>query len=165
MKESRRSSPIIHRKSVLTCRKAEFTFFFYLAFFSRIFTIHRTAGDGDGYPLISFLPLTPTSQSLRHQPGYCCRELIFTQLTVGLKPGTSGTSTLEFALSTLKMAVAAVLRMLKTWLPLGNISHVLLNLIKRLIFVIFKVYFSLPMLTQLAFIVSLQFNNYGCFTS
>ena len=63
MKESRRSSPIIHRKSVLTCCKAEFIFFSIWFFFSRIFTIHKTAGEGECYLLISFLPLTPTSQT------------------------------------------------------------------------------------------------------
>ena len=79
MKESRCTSPIIHRKSVLTCCKAEFAFlfcfFFYLTFLSQIFTTHRTAGEGKGYLLISFLPLPPTSQTIRHYPSYCCREL------------------------------------------------------------------------------------------
>ena len=41
-------------------------FFFCLVFLSRIFTIHRTAGEGGGYLLISFLPLPPASQTLRH---------------------------------------------------------------------------------------------------
>ena len=47
MKELRRSSPIILLKSVLTCRKAEWSFFlfFCLGFLSRIFTIHRAAGE------------------------------------------------------------------------------------------------------------------------
>ena len=63
MKESRRSSPIIHRKSVLTCCKAEFIFFLSGFSFSRIFTIHKTAGEGECYLLISVLPPTPTSQT------------------------------------------------------------------------------------------------------
>ena len=50
-------------------------FFFYLVFLSRIFTIHRTAGEGGGYLLISFLPVLPASQKLGYQLGYCCREL------------------------------------------------------------------------------------------
>ena len=50
-------------------------FFFYLAFLSQIFIIHRTAGEGRGYFLISFLPLPPAPQTLRYQLGYCCREL------------------------------------------------------------------------------------------
>ena len=75
----------IHRRSVLTCCKAEFVFFFffvfYLAFLSRIFTIHRTAGEGEGYFPILFLTLPPAlqtirQQTLRHQLGYSCRELI-----------------------------------------------------------------------------------------
>ena len=32
-------------------------------------------GEGEGYLLISFLPLPPASQTLRHYLGYCCREL------------------------------------------------------------------------------------------
>ena len=52
-----------------------FFFFFYLGFLSRTFTIHRTAGEGEGYLFNSSLPLPPASQILRHQPGNCCREL------------------------------------------------------------------------------------------
>ena len=43
-----------------------FLLFFYLAFLSQIFTIHRTAGEGGGSFLISFLPLPPTLQTLSH---------------------------------------------------------------------------------------------------
>ena len=43
-----------------------FLLFFYLAFLSQIFTIHRTAGEGGGCFLISFLPLPPTLQTLSH---------------------------------------------------------------------------------------------------
>ena len=45
----------IHRESALTCC----TCCSYMAFLSRIFTIHRKAGEGGGYLLISFLPLPP----------------------------------------------------------------------------------------------------------
>ena len=38
-------------------------FFSIWLFFSRISTIHNTGGEGEGYLLISFLPLSPTSQS------------------------------------------------------------------------------------------------------
>ena len=40
--------------------------FFYLGFLSRTFTIHRTAGEGEGYLFYSSLPLPPASQILRH---------------------------------------------------------------------------------------------------
>ena len=100
---------------------------FYLAFLSRKFTIHKTAGEGGGYLLLSFLPLPPTSQRLRH----CYRELT----SVGIEHGTFGAGSLEFTLA----LVAAIVRgMLKTWVTLGNISHALLNLTKILIFAIFK---------------------------
>ena len=106
-----------------------FLFFciFDLAFLSRKFTLHRTAGEGGGYLLLSFLPLPPTSQRLRH----CYRELT----SVGIEHGTFGAGSLEFTLA----LVAAIVRgMLKTWVTLGNISHALLNLTKILIFAIFK---------------------------
>ena len=108
-----------------------FLFFciFYLAFLSRKFTIHRTAGEGGGYLLLSFLPLPPTLQRLRH----CYKELT----SVGIEHGTFGAGSLEFTLSTLAL-VAAIVRMLKTRVTLGNISHAFLNLTKILIFAIFK---------------------------
>ena len=103
---------------------------FYLAFLSRKFTIHRTAGEGGGYLLLSFLPLPPTSQRLRH----CYRELT----SVGIEHGTFGAGSLEFTLSTLALVAAIVRGMLKTRVTLGNISHALLNLTKILILAIFK---------------------------
>ena len=56
---------------------------------------------------------------------------------------------------TLAMEAAAVRRMLKTWVALGNIFGVLLNLIKRSIFVMFKDSYLLPMFKQLSFIIHL----------
>ena len=41
-------------------------FFFYLAFFSRTFTNHGTAGEGGGHFFNSSLPFPPASQALRH---------------------------------------------------------------------------------------------------
>ena len=49
--------------------------FFYLGFFSRTFTNHRTAGEGGGYLFNSSPPLTHTSQTLRHWPCDYRREL------------------------------------------------------------------------------------------
>ena len=59
---------------------------------------------------------------------------------------------LEFRLSTFAMVAAVVRRMLKTRKTLRNIPPVLLNRIKKLIFVMFKDYYFLPMFTQLTFI-------------
>ena len=42
------------------CNKA------YLAFLSRIFTIHWAAGEEGGYLLIPFLTLPPASQTLKY---------------------------------------------------------------------------------------------------
>ena len=82
----------------------------------------------------------------------------------GSRTRTGNLWTLEFALFTLALVADVVRRMLKTWVALGNFSRVLLNLIKRLIYVKFKDFSSLPMFTQLAFIFSLYFTNYGWFT-
>ena len=75
MKELRRSSPILLRKSALKCRRTELAFFIYLRFLSQTSTIHKTAGEGGSYLFMSFLPLPPASETLRHYPGYCCRQL------------------------------------------------------------------------------------------
>ena len=40
--------------------------FFYLGFFSQLFTNHRTAGEEGGHFFNSSLPLPPVSQTLRH---------------------------------------------------------------------------------------------------
>ena len=54
----------------------QYDFFFYLGFLSRIFTNHRTAGEGEEHFFNSSLPLLPpASQTLRHQSGEYCREL------------------------------------------------------------------------------------------
>ena len=49
------------------------------------------------------------------------------------------TRSLKFDLYTLALVAAVVRRMLKTQVTLGNISGVLLNLIKSLIFVMFNI--------------------------
>ena len=51
-------------------------FFWHLDFLLRTFTIHSTARGGKGYFFNTSLPLPPASQTLRHQPGDYCRELI-----------------------------------------------------------------------------------------
>ena len=50
-------------------------FFFYVGFLSRTFTNYRTAGEQRGHFIDSSLPLPPTSQTHRHQPGDYCKEL------------------------------------------------------------------------------------------
>ena len=70
----------------------------------------------------------------------------------------------EFTLSALALVAAVVGKMIKTWVTMGNISHVSLNLTKRLIFVMFKDVSSFSMFMQFTFIFSLYFTNYGCFS-
>ena len=70
------------------------------------------------------------------------------EIAAGVKPGTFGflmqvgnhyaTRSLKLALYTIALVAAVVRRMLKSRVALGNISRVLLNLIKSLIFVMFK---------------------------
>ena len=48
--------------------------FFDLGILSQTFTIHRTAGQWKIYLFNSSVPLSPASQTLRHQPGSYCRE-------------------------------------------------------------------------------------------
>ena len=84
-------------------------------------------------------------------------------MAAGLRPETFGflskvakhyaTRPLKFTLSTLALIADAVRSMLKTLVTLGNIYLVLSNLIKRFIFVLFKL--LPPMFTQLTFIFSL----------
>ena len=62
---------------------------------------------------------------------------------------------LEFSLSKLVLVAAVFRRMIKNRVTLGNISRVLLNLFKRLIFVMFKDSSSLLKFPQLTFIFSL----------
>ena len=52
--------------------------------------------------------------------------------------------------------------MLKTRVTLGNISRILLDLTKKLIFVMYKDSSSLSMFTHSTFTFSLYFTNYGC---
>ena len=61
MTELRYSSPIIHH--TVSCHKTELAFFFYLGFLSRVFSIYRTAGEGEGYLFTYFLTLPPASQT------------------------------------------------------------------------------------------------------
>ena len=66
------------------------------------------------------------------------RAHISAQLAPGIKHGTFGTRSLEFTLSTFALVAAVVRRMLKTLVKLGNNFLALLNLVKILIFVMFK---------------------------
>ena len=141
VKGSRRSSPIIHWNSLLTCCKAKFTFFlsgFSFHEYARFIGQQVKGKAISWYPFYHFHPL---------HGAYLCAKL-----EAGLEPRTFGTRCLEFALSTLWPVAAVVRRMFKTPVPLGNISRVLLNLIKRLIFVILKDFSSLPVLRQLTVI-------------
>ena len=84
-------------------------------------------------------------------------------MAAGIKPETFGFLSevpkhyarlpLKLFFSTLALITDAVGSMLKTRVTLGNISLGLLNLIKRFIFVMFKL--LLPMFKQLTFIFSL----------
>ena len=65
MKDSRRPSFAYTESLFLHVAKHDLLFVL-SAFLSRIFMIHRTAAKRGDYLLISFLPLPPLSQTLRH---------------------------------------------------------------------------------------------------
>ena len=120
MKDSRLSSCtqtkslFLHAKSIIFFFCFVLFCFFYLAFLSRLFTIHRTAGERGGYLIFFFLPLPPASQTRRHQLGYCFRELtsLHRQLAAGIERETFGACSLEFTYSTLALVAAVVRKML-----------------------------------------------------
>ena len=65
-KALRSSSPIILRKFVLRCCKAEFAFLSVWVFFPKYLRFTGQQGSG-----ISFLPLAHASQTFRHWLGHC----------------------------------------------------------------------------------------------
>ena len=83
-------------------------FFSIQVFLSRTFTNHRTAGEGGGHFLNSSLPLPPASQTLRHQPGDCCREFTSAhsqQPDSSRKPLVSESKSLTTKLRALKLKI------------------------------------------------------------
>ena len=155
MKDSRRSSFTYTESLFLHVAKHNcflFQFFFLSGFFSRIFSIHRTVGEVGDYLLISFLPLPTASQALRHQLGYCCRELTSVH---SWQPETNMESLVHFRIHSFYTCTGSLRgECLKTQVTLGNISRLLLNLTKRLIFAMFKNSSSLPVFAQLTVIFS-----------
>ena len=156
------SSLITLPKSVLTCRKAElaFLFLFYQGFFTNIL-IYREAGEGEDYLFKLSLPLPFDSNTHLGISQVIAAESSLLRIASSRTQPRSlsevskhyATCSFKFALSSLALIAAVVKSMLKTRVTLGNISLVLLNLIKRFIFVMFK--FLAPMSTQLTFIFSL----------
>ena len=168
------TSSIILETSALTCFKAEFAFCFFLSGFS--FTIIDDSQDSRERRIKSLYTLSTTSArftdtqklaELLLQGAQLCVQLVagFEPRAFGLLtqvPNHYATCSLDYALS--KLALAAVVkRLLKTWVALGNISRILLNLIKRLTFAMF-ILLPLPMFKQLTFIFSLWLSNYRCFS-
>ena len=162
MKDSRRSSSTIHQKSVVTHNSLFFPTWFFFHEYSR-FTTQQ--GKGQRLPpyilSITFTRLTGIQTLARL---LLQRAHISAQLAPGIEQGTFGTRSLAFTLSTIALVAVAVRRMRKIRVTLGSNCRVLLILFKRFIFVMFKESSSLPMLSQLTFIFSLQFTNYVCFS-
>ena len=136
IKDSRRSSSSYTDSLFLHVVKDNFllffAFFFYLVFLSRVFMIHRTAGEEGGYLSTYILPTTSaritvfqTLAGLLLQRNHLCA-----QLAAGIEHRTFGTCTLEFTLSALAL-VAAVVRMLITRVTLGYV-HVFNSQVDRL---------------------------------
>ena len=148
MKVLRHSSPIIIRKSVLTCCKAEFASFFFLSGFS--FTNIHNSHDSRGSRRLFLYILSTTSTRFTDTQALAGLLLQRAHSAYSWQPDSKrqgfltqvanheARCSLEFALSILSLVAAVVRKMLKTRVTLRNISFVLLNLIKRLLFVIFK---------------------------
>ena len=81
-------------------------------------------------------------------------------LAARIEHGIFGTCSLEFTLSSLALVAAVVRRMLKIRVTLGNVSRVLLNLTKRLIFLMFKDSSFLSMYTNLTVIFSQSYFSF-----
>ena len=168
IKKLRRSSPIILQKSVLTSFRAEFAFSLFFFFFIWVFFhrySHSTWQQGN-WETISLYPSYHFHSLHRHLDTSCVipaeslhnwqpdlnRETLFYQR-----------KSLTFKLYALfrihtfyTCSMAAIERkMLKTRVTLGNISRVLLNLIKKLTFEMFKDSHTLQMFTQLTLIFCL----------
>ena len=135
MKDSRRFlSPYIEILLVHVVKhNLLFLFFFlYLPFVSRIFTIHRAAGEGRrAISLYSFCHFYP----LDRQFGIIW--VIAAEGSPLRKTGSRNrawelfTRSLEFTFSILALVAAIVRKMDKTRVTLGNISRALLNLTKK----------------------------------
>ena len=133
MKDSRRSSSTIYQESVLTCCNAKFAFFSTWLFFANIYDLQDSRRRGKLSPHNLSTTSTRFTGTQALAGLLVQRANISAQLAPGIEQGTFGTLSLEFTLSTLALVAAAVGRMLKTQVTLGNISRVLLNLFKRYI--------------------------------
>ena len=146
MKELRRSSLIVLRKSVCTC-----PLLFLTGFSFTNMMIHRTAGKGwvSLYPFYHFYLLqkhldisqvVAAERTLLRIAGSRTRtgNLWFPSASRAQAAKHYATRPLKFTLSTLALVANIDRNMLKTRISLGNISLALLNLIKRFIFVMFN---------------------------
>ena len=100
----------------------------------------RWREEGGGYLLISFLPFRLASESLRYQLCYCCRDITSAH---SWQPEPSMEPLIHVLSNSLFLQLhwyPMLFREYLTWVTLGNISCVLLNLTKNC--------FSLPKFTS-----------------
>ena len=147
MKDSRRSSSTYNESLFLHVVKHNLLFlflfvclfFFYLAFLSWIFTIHRTAGEEGGYSLFPFYPFHPLHRHLD-----ISWVIAIESEPLRIAGSRNQTWTLWYTLFTIHSfytctsSCCCYWRMLKIQVTLGNISRASLNLTKRSIFAMFK---------------------------
>ena len=154
MIDSKRCSSTIHQESVLRC---SYNSFFFLPGFSftKINYLQDSRWRGRLSPYILSITSTCFADTWTLAGLLLQRTHICALLAAGVEHGTFCTRSLESTFSALALVAAVARRMLITWVTLGNISRVLLNLFKRLIFVIFKDSSPLSMFPQLTFIFSL----------
>ena len=158
MKVQDTSSSTYTESLFLNVVKHNFLFLFFFFFFLPGFTFTNIHDSQDNRWRKSLFPYILSTTSTHFTITYILAGLLLergqfcAQLAVGIEHGTFGTRSLGFTYSTLTLVAAVVRRMLIARVTLGNISRVLSNLIKRLVFAMFKDSSSLPMFTQLTVI-------------
>ena len=165
MNDSRRSSSTYTESGMLlhVVKHLPFLFFFSICFLFHKYS--RFTGQqlkGEAIPLYPFYHLHPLHRHL-YISWIIAAESSPLHIAGRIEHGTYVTRSLEFTFSTPALVAAVVRKMLKAQVKLGNIFRVLISLTKRLIFVMFKELYFLSLFTELTFIFSLYFTNYGCF--
>ena len=130
----------------------EFCFLFFCSIWLFFREYSRFTGQQEKGKAISFYPFYHFHQLHRHLD---ISRVIAAESSPLRIAGSRNQTWKEFTLSALELVAAGVRRMLKTRVTLGNISLVLLNVTKRLIFAMLNDSSSFPMFTQLTVIFSL----------
>ena len=169
IKKLRRSSPIKQKSLFLHVVKLTF-FFSILVFFHEYLSFTGQQRKWEAIYLHHFYHFHCFTETQTLFGLLLVGAHLRAQLAAGLEPATFSfltqvtnqkvTLSLESSYCTIGLTAVVAWGMLKIQVTLGNISRVLINLIKRFMFAMFKDSSPLPLVTQLKFIFSLQFTNH-----